>query len=171
LCGIGLSAWFTRARQPLLVASVLAVAGAAELVVPIDFRQAPPVTPAYRHLAGLPPAPVVEMPFFERRPFYPRHTTYMLASTSHWMPIVNGYSDHIPDDFVRDAVAIAPFPFPSAFAVLRRYGVRYAMFHLDVYDKPTRAEVEGRLAEFEAYLRPLYTDADTRLYEIIGFPE
>ena len=29
------------------------------------------------------------------------HAIYMLNSTAHWMPLVNGYSDYIPPDFVR----------------------------------------------------------------------
>jgi hypothetical protein len=95
---------------------------------------------------------------------------YMLASTAHWMPLVNGYSDYTPEDFVETAIALAPFPFPRAFKVAERLGVRYAMFHLDVYDTRTRAEVEGRLREFSAYLRPLYIGADERLYEIAGSP-
>jgi len=130
----------------------------------------PPVSPVYQHLSRLPPAPVVEMPFFERRAFYPRHTHYMLASTSHWMPLVNGYSDYTPPEFVQDARDLSPMPFPTAFRVVRRIGARYALFHLDVYDAKTRAEVEGRLTEFAQYLRPLYADSDERLYEIIGFP-
>jgi hypothetical protein len=30
--------------------------------------------------------------------------------------------------------------------------------------------VTVRLKEFEEYLRPLYVDDETRLYEIVGFP-
>ena len=110
------------------------------------------------------------MPFFERPAFYSRHTIYMLMSTAHWMPLVNGYSDYFPPTFEADARDLASFPFPPAFAAAKRLGVRYAMFHLNVYDAKTRVEVEARLTEFASYLRPLYTDADTRLYEIAGFP-
>jgi hypothetical protein len=167
---VALTALFKRMPHATAAAAVIAVAAACELAVGIDFRPVPAVSPAYRLLATLPAAPLIEMPFFEQRLFYPRHTVYMLASTAHWMKLVNGYSDSYPDDFVEKAVALAPFPFPGAFRVLRRDGVRYAMFHLDVYDAPTRAEVEGRLAQFAAYLKPLYVGADERLYEIVGSP-
>jgi hypothetical protein len=171
LAGVGYAGVLTVTGRRTLVATVLTVAAVAELAVGIDYRPPPVLSPAYRVLAALPRAPVVELPFFELRGHYPRHTNYMLASTTHWMPLVNGYSDYMPDDFVRDAVKIAPFPFPTAFAVLEREGVRYAMVHLNVYDAPTRAQVEGRLVEFEAALRPLYADQDTRLYEIVGYPK
>ena len=171
LAGVGYAHVLSMIRQRTFVASILTVVAVAELAVGIDFRPPPVLSPAYRVLAGLPRAPVVELPFFEIRGLYPRHTNYMLASTAHWMPLVNGYSDYFPDDFVRDAVLIAPFPFPSAFKVLEQDGVRYAMVHLDVYDQKTRAEVEGRLVQFEAALRPLYVDHNTRLFEIVGYPK
>jgi len=91
-------------------------------------------------------------------------------STAHWMPLVNGYSDYVPPDFQPNAIALAPFPFPRAFDTAGALGVRYAIVHLNMYDGTTRAEVEDRLQQFAPYLRPLYADADTRLYEIVGSP-
>src|SRR5439155_23815185 len=130
-----------------------------------------PEPPASHGLATPPQGPVIELPFFERRPFYQRHTTYMLASTAHWMPLVNGYSAYIPADFANRATALAPFPLPGAFTLLRHDRVRYAVFHLNVYDATTRREVESRLEEFAKYLDPLYVDADTRLYEIAQYDD
>src|SRR5439155_9614215 len=128
LTGVAVAAWLTRVRRRTFIGSLIAVAAASELLVRIDFRPVPPELPAYHALATLPPGPVIEMPFFERRLFYPRHTTYMLASTAHWMPLVNGYSDYIPADFANRATALAPFPFPGAFTLLRHDRVRYAVF-------------------------------------------
>jgi hypothetical protein len=168
--GVGVAALLDRLRHPVAAVLLIGVVAAGELAVGIDFQTTQPVSPAYRQLATLPPGPLIEMPFFETRGFYPKHTVYMLASTSHWMPLVNGYSDYIPDDFRQNAIALAPFPFPGAFKLLQRDGVRYALFHMDVYDAPTRAEVEGRLLEFARFLRPLYIGVDERLFEIVGSP-
>jgi hypothetical protein len=170
LTGVALTTLLARVPHANIVAAGVCLVAAGELAVGIDFRPVPTVSPAYQYLATLPRGAVIEMPFFEQRMFYPRHTVYMLASTAHWMKLVNGYSDSYPDDFVTKAVTLAPFPFPGAFRVLQQDGVRYAMFHLDVYDAPTRAEVEGRLRQFAAYLKPLYVGADERLYEIVGSP-
>jgi hypothetical protein len=38
------------------------------------------------------------------------------------------------------------------------------------YNAENRNDVLTRLEEFKSYLRPLYTDDNTRLYEIVGFP-
>jgi hypothetical protein len=171
LAGCAVAPLLSRMRRPVWVGALLVTLAIADHVVSLRFPTPAPPSPAYLALAQLPVAPVIEMPFFDRMSrFYPRHTIYMLMSTTHWMPLVNGYSDYSPPDFAGNAVALAPFPYPGAFAVARRLGVRYVMFHLNVYDAKTRAEVEDRLKQFAVYLRPLYTDADTRLYEIAGFP-
>ena len=168
--GVAISALLRRVRRPGLVTAALVIVAAGELAVPLYMPEVPPVEPVYRTLATLPRGAVIEMPFFYPQVGLFQHTKYMLASTAHWMPLVNGYSDYIPDDFVRHAITLAPFPFPGAFKLLQQGGVRYALFHLDVYDAPTRAEVEARLREFAGYLRELYIGADERLYEIVGSP-
>jgi hypothetical protein len=154
-------------RWPAWVGALLVALAIGDHLMPLNFPQPGPPSPAYHVLAQLPRAPVIEMPFFERSRFYSRHTIYMLMSTTHWMPLVNGYSDYFPPDFADNAVALAPFPYPGAFEAAQRLGVRYAMFHLDGYDAKTRAEVEERLRQFAGRLRPLYADDQTRLYEII----
>ena len=170
LAGLAVHALLSRVRRPAIAGAVLVALAMADHSVSLRFPTVPPPPPAYEALARLPPAPVIEMPFFERPAFYSRHTIYMLMSTLHWMPLVNGYSDYTPPEFEADARDLASFPYPPAFAAARRLNVRYAMFHLNVYDAKTRGEVEARLREFAPYLRPMYTDADTRLYEIAGFP-
>jgi len=95
----------------------------------------------------------------------------MLKSTAHWFPMVNGYSDYIPDDFEANVSALAPFPSRDAFKILERIGVRYAVFHMYGYNDENRAEVLGRLKQFKRYLRLLYMDQTLRLYEIIDFPD
>jgi hypothetical protein len=170
LAGFAADSLLARARGSAIVGVVLVGLAVADHLVPLRFPTVAPTPPAYEALARQPKAPLIEMPFFERPAFYSRHTIYMLMSTRHWMPLVNGYSDYTPPAFETDARELASFPFPPAFAAARRLGVRYAMFHLNVYDATTRAAVEDRLREFAPYLRPIYTDADTRLYEIAGFP-
>jgi hypothetical protein len=92
------------------------------------------------------------------------------SSTSHWLPLVNGYSDYMPPDFRRNVMTLAPFPSRDGFKILEPLGVRYAVFHMYGYNDENRRDVLGRLKEFEPYLRPLFVDPQTRLYEIVGFP-
>ena len=159
-----------RMRRPGVVFAFLFVLSCAELLVPLNMPEVPPVEPVYVHLMALPPGPVIEMPFFYLDFMFPRHTYYMLQSTTHWMPLVNGYSDYMPRDFLANVMTLAPFPSRDALKLLHHRRVRYAVFHRYWYNDENWRDVTARLCEFEPYLRMLYEDEGTRLYEIVGAP-
>jgi hypothetical protein len=83
---------------------------------------------------------------------------------------VNGYSDFLPRDFRDEVLTIASFPTRDSFPLLQKRGARYAVFHLNFYNRVSRAELMTRLDEFTPYLRPLTRDGDVWLYEIVAFP-
>jgi hypothetical protein len=170
LTGIGISAFLRLQRHAAMAAGILLVAAVGEHVAPSNLRDVPPVEPVYRTLASLPRGPVIEMPFFYLPYMFPRHTQYMLNSTTHWMPLVNGYSDYTPPDFLANVMMLAPFPSRDAFKLLEPNKVRYAVFHMYGYNEENRHDVLGRLKEFQTYLRPIFDDQATRLYEIVNFP-
>jgi hypothetical protein len=170
LSGLGLAVLLPKGWRGNLVTAIVAVAVVAELAQPFPVVAAPPLSPAYKVLASMPRGPVIEMPFYFPEVGLFQHTIYMLSSTSHWMPLVNGYSDYIPPDFRVHVETLKFFPSRDAFKLLQADGVRYAVLHMYRYNAANRADVVGRLKEFESYLRPLYLDDETRLYEIVGFP-
>ena len=134
--------------------------------VALRFEPVPPTAPAYSILSRLPPGPVLELPIFSH-PLAFRRSAYMLASTSHWNPLVDAYSDYIPDDFVQRAEALADFPTAEAFEDLSRDRVRYAVMHLDQYGPEARRARLARLQDFSSALREWYRDTTTVLVEII----
>ena len=175
--GIAVRVLLARVPYSTSVGMLIALAAAADLAVPLPavpsgsgFREVPPVSPIYRMLRRLPPAPVIELPFWWRGSELHGHSIYMLSSTIHWMPLINGYSDYIPPDFIDDAGTLRFFPSAEAFKLLQSRRPRYAVFHMAVYGDQDRADVERRIGAFSRYLRPLYRDEETRLYEIVGFP-
>jgi hypothetical protein len=168
--GLAIARLLERMPRATAVGCALALLTAAELKVPLNLPEAQPLEPVYRVLATLPRGAVIEMPFFYPAVGLFQHTKYMVASTAHWMPLVNGYSDYIPPDFYDHVMTLAPFPSRDAFKVLEPGRVRYAVFHLYGYNDENRREVIARLEQFAPYLRPLYHDEATRLYEIVGFP-
>jgi hypothetical protein len=95
----------------------------------------------------------------------------MLASTAHWMPLVNGFSSHIPRDVVENTPTLGGFPSREAFKILERDRVRYAVFHMHTLDPGARAPIVARLREYDRYLLRRYADDRIWLYEIVGFPE
>jgi len=172
LAGLALAALTRGRRHPNWIAASVALVAALELAaIPLDLRERIPVPAANRMLASLPPGPVAEFPFFYRRIDLYRHSLYMLFSTAHWHPLVNGYSDYIPDDFDRMLIPISSFPTYESFDILRRHGARYAIFHLNLYDYRSRAKLLDRLEQYKANLRPLTQQGDDWLFEIVSWPE
>ena len=159
---------FSLLRGNLLAVAIVAVA-VAELKVPLSFSRVPPVEPAYRALAALPWGPVLEMPFYSSR-FASTRTQYMLDSTSHWKPLVNGYSSHVPPEFYEKTGILGGFPSLEAFRVLERDRVRYAVFHMNRFSAEARARLIAQLQAFEPYLARRFADDRVWLYEIVAFP-
>jgi type II secretory pathway pseudopilin PulG len=153
-------------------AALIALSAAAELMqAPLTaMREAQPFPAAYRTLAVQPAGVVAEFPYFYQRGDFPRHAIYMLNSTTHWMPLVNGYSDHIPQEFRDQVVPLSSFPTRESFQILGKVGTRYVLFHLDMYDARSRQRLIERIGTYGAYLRPLVQEGDVWLFEIVGFP-
>jgi hypothetical protein len=152
-------------------ALLLVLAVADTYRAPLRMREAPPLPNVYRTLAQLPRGPVIELPFWSDRIAYPRHAEYMLDSAYHWQPLINGYSDHIPQDFRDNAVPLSGFPSRDSFAILERSQARYVVAHLNLVDARARESLIDRLdREYVNYLRPLEKDGDVWLYEIIAWP-
>jgi hypothetical protein len=169
LAGVGIAWLLARVRHAGPIGVALILLAVAEHAVPLEFQPVPPVEPAYRALAALPPGALIEMPVFSRRAQFIR-ARYMLATTTHWMPLVNAYSDYIPPDFEDRVDALGGFPSRDSFRQLKQDGVRYAMFHLDLYGGMKDA-LELQLEEFAPYLTERYSDEMMRLYEIVGYPD
>jgi hypothetical protein len=170
LAGVALAALFARVKYASAVAVVLATAAGVELATPWPMPAVEPLEPVYRALRSLPPGPVIEMPFWYIDFMFPRHTYYMLQSTSHWMPLVNGYSDYMPPDFLDHVMTLAAFPSRESLHLLGPEHVRYAIFHRYWYSDATWATVTPRMKELAPYLRPIFADEGTQLYEIVGVP-
>jgi 4-amino-4-deoxy-L-arabinose transferase-like glycosyltransferase len=141
-----------------------------ELWVPWPLQGMPPPERAYRVLATLPPAGVVELPF----PYIPtdfhQHTRAMVRSMVNWQPLLNGYSDFIPPDFTQLALPVNGFPDVRSFEILRAHGVRYVILRLAEY-REFRQQMLDRFPPFEKYLQRLADEQDVRLYEIVSWPE
>lgn len=138
-------------------------------VVPVPLVATYEPDPAYRLLARLPRAPLVEFPFFGERHEFWRHTEYVLNSVHHWQPLLNGYSDYFPADYRDMAPVLARFPSPDAYAVLEARRVRYLAFQLRLYDRATLPALERALREGPVPLRLLSRSQSVWLYEVVDW--
>jgi hypothetical protein len=124
-----LLAGLARPRRIAATAVILASAVAGSYVGPIYRVERPRTLAAYERLAALPVGPVAELPYFVEPAERGRHTEYMLGSTVHWQPLLNGTSDHLPEDSWADGLRLADFPSRDAWETLERRGARYLVIH------------------------------------------
>ena len=157
-------------KQKRWLAPVCLAALMGELWVPWPLQGMPPPERAYRMLATLPRAGVVELPFPYTRGDFHQHTRAMVRSMVNWQPLVNGYSDFIPGDFNELALPVNGFPDIRSFQILRDHGARYVILRLGDY-RQFRQQMLDRFPPYEKYLHQLTDDQDVRLYEIVNWPE
>ena len=128
LAGIGWKA--VRARlaprwQTAAAAGLLALATVESLHAPIPYRPLTPdewYPPIYRALEMAPPGPIAELPITTSGLFH-LNAKYLLASTRHWQPIVNGFGGFRPETYDATVRQLATFPSDEAVAHLRSIGV------------------------------------------------
>jgi hypothetical protein len=169
LAGFGVPALLSRVRRPGIVFAMLVAIAIGESIESVGYRAVPPVAPAYRVLAHLPRGGLLELPVYSRRFAFMR-ARYMLGSTAHWQPLVNGYSDYIPPDFAAIEGPLGTFPSAESFALVGPNQIRYAIFHLKEYKGAQLPALLARLDAFSPYLQRLYADDQTMLFEITGSP-
>jgi hypothetical protein len=152
---VGRRRWLTAAVAILVV---------MELTTTIPYKPARDVPEPYRVLAAAERGAVAEFPFYHRPGDRFRHSLYMLGSTWHWQPLLNGYSDFVPEEV---PAVLESFPNDEGLAWLGARGARYVVFHLGLYD-PARRRLLLQRIEAASYLRPRHVQGTVLLYEIVA---
>jgi hypothetical protein len=119
-------------RAAIPVLTVLALLGLSESYVvgfPGGKPQPTPIPPVYQRLRTMMPAAVFSLPTYRGKPDAFRQSNYLLFSTAHWFPIVNGAGRQEPPGHGERVAAFSRFPHPDAIDRLREYGVKYVVLH------------------------------------------
>jgi hypothetical protein len=115
------------------IVSVVAIAAflAESYVVNMPGGQPQPaaIPPVYRHIATLPPGPVLSLPDYANTPSWFDEANYSYYSTAHWQPTVNGDSREWPAEFLALTARLKTFPAPDAALAMRDIGLRYVVVH------------------------------------------
>ena len=155
-----------RAFRPAGLA-LIAIAVIESWVGPLELAKAPEVPAVYKRLARLPRAGVAEFPFYRGSNERFLNTDYMLMSTFHWQPILNGYSDHFPPDYFTSREALNSFPSRAAVNLMREKGVRWVVVHHNRYPSNRATEVRMLLRQSDLGIRLAEDAPSWSLYEII----
>lgn len=169
LAGIGVAVlergWTGRYRRVWLTALVIA-ALARSTVGPLEWTVAAETPSAVKWLSRLPRGPVAEFPFFGSNGDMFQQTQYMLASTEHWQPLINGYSDVVPAHVAETLEPLAAFPAADALRVLQQRHTRYVVIHWNKYSLDDRVRLRREVDALHESLTLLVGDRDASLYEM-----
>ncbi|MCX6551820.1 MAG: hypothetical protein NTY02_12615, partial [Acidobacteria bacterium] len=99
---------------------------------PIGWRVFGGIPAVYDALASRPRGVTVEFPIYDRRSIY-ANATYMLNSTRHWQPLINGYSGFVPVSYLQAWSELQSFPQFEALEALHARGVKYIIIHRDAF--------------------------------------
>lgn len=141
---------------------VLAV-NAEALRAPLVFRPFTGIPRIYASLGGASVGAVVEFPLATPATIV-RNATYVLNSTAHWKPLVNGYSGFVPRSYAGIAEALRGFPDDESRARLRSLGVTHVVVHTGAYG----AQAPAMLTALGSapWLILVASEGDIRVYRI-----
>jgi hypothetical protein len=169
-------------RPAVLAASSLLALGET-LVAPIpmpewskviDTRREPP--PVYRWLAAQPgrdavaELPMLDVYGLERRPAF-HESIYMVYSTLHWKPLVNGYAGIEPRRYVQLRERLRFFPSAESLQALGAAGTRYVVVHRKGYGPNQWERLQAGMPEALAgALREVAVLGTDTVYELLPQP-
>jgi len=150
---------------PILIGvGTLMIVNAEAWRAPFVYKRFDGISKVYDVVASLDHVVLIEVPTYRGVSFF-QNADYMLASTVHWKPLVNGYSGFEPRSFVETAERMRPFPDDSALARLKELGVTHVLIHRERLGAtrdslPARMEATGRFHLVTA-------DPLLRLYKLV----
>ena len=144
VAGFGVAGLARRWRPAATWGGVLiaAAVNVEALRAPIEYVPFTRIPPIYDVLAPIRGVVIAEIPLFPPREIF-LNAEYMLYSTRHWHPMLNGHSGIRPDSYDETYRLIAGFPDPTSLVALHDRGVTHVVVHMDRLDPSARAAVEA----------------------------
>ena len=157
--------WRQRRSWPLVGALLLVAVNGEALRSPIAYTWFDSVPAVYDVLVKEPGAVVIEVPFPIPQQWF-LNTSYMVNSTRHWRPLVNGYSGFRPPSYYKAYEAARGFPSDASLIGLHELGVTHIVVH---QKKLNNGGADDRYDPFAAVasLQLLTRDADILIYRLV----
>jgi hypothetical protein len=145
LAGFGVASlarrWGGAGWWPAAAASLVLLVNAEALRAPIGFVWFDGVPRVYDALAAERGAVVVDVPFPMPGQWF-LNGPYMVNSTRHWHPILNGYSGFRPASYERSYQAAREFPSDRSLIELHQLGVTHVVVHVEALGASRAAAIE-----------------------------
>lgn len=174
LGGLGLAGWRRRIASEAWALRigivVILIANIEAMRAPVGYTPFEGFSPIYEMISETPEVGVIaEFPF---------HTParaelngpYVLSSTVHWKPLLNGYSGIVPTSYVEMSRRLERFPADASIDTLREAGVTHVVVHPSQYDRydvgKSASEMLGAVTDQRALELVAEDSAGSRLYRI-----
>ena len=174
LAGLGLAS-FRRARGDRRWVTGVAVAAVClvnleALRAPFEYRRWGGIPAIYQRLADEPGQVVLaEMPFYPPHAVF-ENAEYVLNSTAHWRPLMNGYSGYTPTTYRDVAWLMWYFPDARAFPPMTANGVTHIMFHPHRWGHEAPKAIETMSKRPDLELLSVDEKTGLRLYRYTPLP-
>ena len=148
------------ARSWPLAAALVAIVNIETLRAPVGYVRFAGVPPIYANLADEPHAVVVELPFPIPQQWF-LNGPYMINSTAHWRPMLNGYSGFRPASYDRSYDAASMFPGDQSLIKLHDLGVTHVIVHRQALGEARAAAIARTQS-----LQEIASDGDIAIYRL-----
>jgi hypothetical protein len=168
LAGLGTAALRTRVRSSVartLAWTLPALVTLEAARTPMAFTPTPRVPAVYSHLATVPEAVLLEFPLFPG-PQFNLNAPYLLAQTTHFRPIVAGYSGFASPAFTGRVTTLGGFPGADAHALIRTLGITHVVLHLAPLTAQFGAAAVDAIDQVP-WLRREYGDDEARVFRVV----
>jgi hypothetical protein len=126
--------WGRWRAWPAIATTAVVLINVESFRAPLPYRPFNGIPAVYQRLISETGAVVAEFPIWERRQTF-FNAPYMLNSTVHWKPLVNGFSGFLPASYLSLYEDLKDFPAGSAVESLRRRGITHVVLHdMKLYD-------------------------------------
>ena len=128
-----------------------------------------PIPPVHAWLAEAPsPGAVLVLPIHEGEQII-HESVYMYYSTTHFKPLVNGYSGWWPNDYWQLVGRLRNFPTHRVLGfLLERAPVRYVVIHYGRIPQPRRRHLEAAMERYQDRIPERFRDGNDVVYEIVS---
>ena len=168
LAGLGLAALRQgdagRRWTTAIAIAAVAIVNVEALRAPFEYRRFEGIPQIYRLLASEPGQVVLaETPFYPPAAVF-ENAEYVLNSTAHWRPLMNGYSGYTPASYRQVAWTFWYFPEERAIAAMRAAGVTHVTVHPHRFGNEAAQTIELLARRPDLELLAIAAGSGIRLY-------
>jgi hypothetical protein len=156
--------WGRRRHWSLIAVLLVVLVNVEASRAPLHFPTYEGIPRVYDVLRGEEGAVIAELPLWSYRNAS-ANAPYLLNSTRHYRPMLNGYSGIIPPSYQRSAEAVQGFPDDHSIAALHALGVTHVVVHAGDFARGYGADALGRVHRHPALVL-VAEEGDIEIYRL-----